>query len=78
MYSNLEETLCLSLACYSSQKILDNTKQPEESTNLERAISKLHSVWPKDGGLEVIINHMGRQSIIPLAPPFVVCVSPPV
>jgi hypothetical protein len=59
----LQESLCISLACYkaksSEQKTIDQ-------------LSALPACWPQIGGLTMEVQYKGRREEFPLSPPFMV------
>lgn len=59
----LQESLCISLACYAWKK--GGQKTVDE-------LSALPACWPKIGGLTMDVLYQGRREEFPLSPPFMV------
>ncbi|KAG1766841.1 hypothetical protein EV702DRAFT_784613 [Suillus placidus] len=73
LMSDLEQSVCVSFACYHIPSLPSN---PLESENLRHALrhSALHSPcsWPASGNLSLQTKRDGKDFIIPLAPPILV------
>jgi len=67
-YRGLQESLCISLACYPSP-----VKNGERKTVDQ--LSALPSCWPKKGGMTMNVLYEGRREEFSLSPPFMVRVA---
>lgn len=62
-FRGLQESLCISLACYRA-------KSSEQKTAAQ--LSALPACWPQIGGLTMEVQYKGRREEFPLSPPFMV------
>ncbi|KAF9001967.1 hypothetical protein BDQ17DRAFT_1357826 [Cyathus striatus] len=68
---SLQNSLCLSLACYSSSEILERINEGIHHSQ-EELVSSLQSFWPTSGGLSMSMPLTQAVEEFPLSPPFMV------
>ena len=71
---NIEDSLCLSLGCYSIVDLQEESVQ-NNCTTLEQKTSVARSHWPQRGGLSMNVKFKNGQEDLPLSPPFQVSAS---
>jgi hypothetical protein len=73
-YRNIEDSLCLSLGCYSITDLQEESVQTNYTT-LEQKTSVTRSHWPQRGGLSMNVQFKDGREDLPLSPPFQVSIS---
>jgi len=66
---NIEDSLCLSLGCYSIVDLQEESVQ-NNCTTLEQKTSVARSHWPQRGGLSMNVQFKNGREDLPLSPPF--------
>ena len=75
-YRNIEQSLCLSLGCYSTADLQERSTKDDRIT-LEQKTSVVRSCWPQRGGLSMNVQFKNGREDLPLSPPFQVKTSFP-
>lgn len=75
-YRDIEQSLCLSLGCYSITELQEQSIK-NQCTTLEQQISLVQSYWPQRGGLSMNVQFKDGREDLPLSPPFRVSTSFP-
>ncbi|KAF8803612.1 hypothetical protein BYT27DRAFT_7195459 [Phlegmacium glaucopus] len=66
---NIEQSLCLSLGCYSIADLQEQSTK-NKCTTLEQQTSVARSYWPQRGGLSMNVQFKNGREELPLSPPF--------
>ena len=75
-YSNIEQSICLSLGCYSIADLQEQSTR-NKCTTLEQQTSVGRSHWPQNGGLSMNVQINNGREDLPLSPPFQVSANLP-
>jgi len=67
-YRNIEQSLCLSLGCYSITDLQEKSTK-NKCTTLEQQTSVARSYWPQRGGLSMNVQFKNGREDLPLSPP---------
>lgn len=70
LHSGLQNSLCLSLGCYSAVELSQAAGAAVSS--FEEQIYSLRSLWPTHGSLSMQVNVKDDKIDLPLSPPFLV------
>lgn len=70
--TNLEQSVCVSFACYHLPSLLPNPPEDDQPPPLEKLTMDLQCSWPTSGDLSLQTKRDGKDVIIPLAPPIFV------
>ncbi|KAG2149049.1 uncharacterized protein EDB93DRAFT_1143333 [Suillus bovinus] len=70
--SDLEESVCISLACYHLPSLPSNPLKGDESASRFEILKYSQCSWPTSGDLSLKTKRDGKDIFIPLAPPIFV------
>jgi hypothetical protein len=70
--TDLEQSVCVSFACYHLPSLLPNPPEDGQPPSLEKLTIKSQCSWPTSGDLSLQTKRDGKNFIIPLAPPIFV------
>lgn len=66
---NIEQSLCLSLGCYSIADLHEQLTK-NKCTTVDQQIPVTRSYWPQRGGLSMNVHFTNGREDFPLSPPF--------
>lgn len=70
--TNLEQSVCVSFACYHLPSLLPNPPEDDQPPPFEKLTMDSQCSWPTSGDLSLQTKRDGKDFIIPLAPPIFV------
>lgn len=70
--TDLEQSVCVSFACYHLPSLLSNPLEDYQPAPLEKLTMRSQCSWPLSGDLSLRTKRDGKDFIIPLAPPIFV------
>lgn len=70
--TDLEQSVCVSFACYHLPSLLPNPPEDDQPTPFEKLTMDSQCSWPATGDLSLQTKRDGKDFIIPLAPPIFV------
>ncbi|KAG2141135.1 uncharacterized protein EDB93DRAFT_1160086 [Suillus bovinus] len=70
--TDLEQSVCVSFACYHLPSLLPNPPEDDQPTPFEKLTMNSQCSWPTTGDLSLQTKRDGKDFIIPLAPPIFV------
>ncbi|KAG1842919.1 hypothetical protein C8R48DRAFT_35797 [Suillus tomentosus] len=73
--TDLEQSVCVSFACYHLPSLLPNPPEDDQPTPFEKLTMDSQCSWPATGDLSLQTKRDGKDFIIPLAPPIFVSVT---
>lgn len=65
--------MCFSMACYPAAELKVGADKATRAS-LTNQVSALKPMWPRSGGVTMNVKYNDKRMILPLAPPFVVCI----
>lgn len=70
--TDVEQSVCVSFACYHIPSLLSDPSEDDPSAPLERLTMHSQCSWPTSGDLSLRTKRDGKDFVIPLAPPIFV------
>ncbi|KAG1843348.1 hypothetical protein DFJ58DRAFT_804567 [Suillus subalutaceus] len=70
--TDLEQSVCVSFACYHLPSLLPNPPEDDQPPSFEKLTMDSQCSWPTSGDLSLQTKRDGKDFIIPLAPPIFV------
>lgn len=70
--TDVEQSVCVSFACYHIPSLLSDPSEDDPPAPLERLTMHSQCSWPTSGDLSLRTKRDGRDFVIPLAPPIFV------